>query len=131
MTRTHPEPQDAPPGKSKDIVVFIIRRDTKCAECGEELGPGRWIRVENDKALCMACADLAHLEYLPSGNTALTRRATKHSPLRAVVVQWARARKRYERQASRHRRSLAPCGRKVPGRRGTPRPTTRACGGTP
>ncbi|MGO8836370.1 MAG: DUF2293 domain-containing protein [Limisphaerales bacterium] len=98
MTWTHPEPQDAPPGKSKDIVVFIIRRDTKCAECGEELGPGRWIRVENDKALCMTCADLAHLEYLPSGNTALTRRATKHSPLRAVVVQWARARKRYERQ---------------------------------
>ena len=44
------------------------------------------------------CADLAHLEYLPSGNTALTRRATKHSPLRAVVVQWAYARKRYERQ---------------------------------
>jgi hypothetical protein len=98
MTRTHSEPQDAPPGESKDIVVFIIRRDTKCAECGEELGPGRWIRVENDKALCLACADLAHLEYLPSGNTALTRRATKHSPLRAVVVQWARARKRYERQ---------------------------------
>jgi hypothetical protein len=62
------------------------------------LGKGRWIRVENDKALCMTCADLAHLEYLPSGNTALTRRATKHSPLRAVVVQWARARKHYERQ---------------------------------
>ena len=83
---------------TKDIVVFIIRRETKCAECGEELEPGRWIRVENDKALCLACADLAHLEYLPSGNTALTRRATKHSPLRAVVVQWARARNRYERQ---------------------------------
>ena len=29
---------------------------------------------------------------------ALTRRATKHSPLRAVVVRWARARNRYERQ---------------------------------
>jgi hypothetical protein len=85
-------------GQSKDIVVFIVRRETKCAECGEEIGPGRWIRVENDKALCMTCADLAHLEYLPSGNTALTRRATKHSPLRAVVVQWSRARKRYERQ---------------------------------
>ena len=83
---------------SKDIVVFIVRRDTKCAECGEELGKGRWIRVENEKALCLACADLAHLEFLPSGNTALTRRATKHSPLRAVVVQWARARNRYERQ---------------------------------
>ncbi len=87
-----------PASESKDIVVFIIRRDTQCAECGEELGPGRWIRVENDRALCLDCADLAHLEYLPSGNTALTRRATKHSPLRAVVVQWAYARKRYERQ---------------------------------
>jgi len=85
-------------GAAKDIVVFIVRRETKCAECGEELGPGRWIRVENDQALCLACADLAHLEYLPSGNTALTRRATEHSPLRAVVVQWAYARKRYERQ---------------------------------
>lgn len=83
---------------SNDIVVFIVRRDTKCAECGEELGKGRWIRVENEKALCLDCADLAHLEFLPSGNAALTRRATKHSPLRAVVVQWARARNRYERQ---------------------------------
>lgn len=94
----NPEPPDRPKVETKDIVVFIIRRDTKCAECGEELGPGRWIRVENDKALCLACADLAHLEYLPSGNTALTRRATKLSPIRAVVVQWSRARKHYERQ---------------------------------
>ncbi len=94
----NPEQPDRSKVEAKDIVVFIVRRETKCAECGEELGPGRWIRVENDKALCLACADLAHLEYLPSGNTALTRRATKHSPLRAVVVQWVRARKRYERQ---------------------------------
>jgi hypothetical protein len=94
----NPEQPGRPKVETKDIVVFIIRRDTKCAECGEELGPGRWIRVENDQALCMTCADLAHLEFLASGNTALTRRATKHSPLRAVVVRWSRARKRYERQ---------------------------------
>jgi hypothetical protein len=94
----NPEQPDRPKVETKDIVVFIVRRETKCAECGEEIGPGRWIRLENDKALCLACADLDHLEYLPSGNTALTRRATKHSPLRAVVVQWAHARKRYERQ---------------------------------
>ena len=78
--------------------MFIVRRETKCAECGEELGPGRWIRVENGRALCLDCADLGHLEFLASGNTALTRRASKYSPLRAVVVQWAYARKRYERQ---------------------------------
>jgi len=94
----NPEQPDRSKADTKDIVVFIVRRETKCAECGEEIGPGRWIRLENDQALCLACADLDHLEYLPSGNTALTRRATKHSPLRAVVVQWAYARKRYERQ---------------------------------
>ena len=31
-------------------------------------------------------------------NATLTRRASKHSRLRAVVVEWSRARKRYERQ---------------------------------
>jgi len=48
--------------------------------------------------LCMGCADLDHLEFLPRGDTALTRRARKTSRLSAVVVQWSRARKRYERQ---------------------------------
>lgn len=76
----------------------MVRRNTKCAECGRELCDGNLLRLENDRPLCLDCADLGHLEFLASGNTALTRRATKHSPLRAVVVQWARARKRYERQ---------------------------------
>jgi hypothetical protein len=93
-----PDRPDRSETDTKDIVVFIVRRDTQCAECGKELWPGNWIRVENDQALCLTCADLDHLEFLPRGNTALTRRATKHSPLRAVVVQWAYARKRYERQ---------------------------------
>jgi hypothetical protein len=41
---------------------------------------------------------LVHLDYLPSGDAALTRRSSKYSKLRAVVVRWSRARKRYERQ---------------------------------
>jgi hypothetical protein len=76
----------------------MVRRETKCAECGRALCDGNLLRLENDRPLCLDCADLGHLEFLTSGNTALTRRATKHSPLRAVVVQWARARKRYERR---------------------------------
>ena len=48
--------------------------------------------------LCMSCADLEHLVFLPSGDAALTRRARKHSRLSAVVVRFSRARKRYERQ---------------------------------
>ena len=82
----------------EDIVVFITRREGKCAECGCELFKGNWIRLEKEQPLCLDCADLGELEFLPRGNTALTRRATKHSPLRAVVVQWSRSRQVYERQ---------------------------------
>ena len=84
--------------KPEEIVVFLTRRDGKCAECGTDLFDGTMIRLEQERPLCLDCADLGHLEFLARGNTALTRRATKHSPLRAVVVQWARARLRYERQ---------------------------------
>ncbi len=84
--------------KSKDLLVFMIRRDSVCAECGEELWRGRFITLEKKGALCLSCADLDHLEYLPSGDAALTRRATKHSRIHAKVLQWSRTRKRYERQ---------------------------------
>jgi hypothetical protein len=86
--------------KSEDIVVFEILRDSECAECREELGKGRWLRLEGDRALCMACADLDHLVFLPRGDAALTRRAGKYSTLRAVLVRFSRARKRYERQGT-------------------------------
>jgi len=84
--------------KPAEIVVFIVRHDAQCAECGEELFGGRWLRVENDRPLCLACADLDRLEFLPRGDAAVTRRATKHSKLRAVVVRWSRTRQQYERQ---------------------------------
>ncbi len=48
--------------------------------------------------LCLACAGYADLEFLPSGDVALTRRASKYSGRTVVVVRFARARKRYERQ---------------------------------
>jgi hypothetical protein len=81
-----------------DLVVFMVRRDTQCGECGEELGRGRMLRLEGDKALCLACADLDRLEFLAAGDAAITRRAKRYSRLKAVVVRWSTARKRYERQ---------------------------------
>ena len=84
--------------KTEDIVVFWIVRDTACAECGEELGKGRFLRLEAQRPLCLACADLDRLVFLARGDAALTRRATRYSTLRAVVVRFSRARKRYERQ---------------------------------
>jgi hypothetical protein len=47
---------------------------------------------------CMEGVDLVHLEFLPAGNTPLTRRAKQASRLSAAVVRWGRSRKRYERQ---------------------------------
>ncbi len=81
-----------------EIVVSMLRSNTACSECGRELGKGNFLRKEGDKGLCLECADLDHLEFLPSGDAAVTRRATKYSSLHAVVVQWSRTRKRYERQ---------------------------------
>jgi len=87
--------------QTEDLKVFVSTgdRDSSCCECGEALGHGAWITLMEGKgALCLTCADLDHLIFLPSGNTALTRRARKHSILSAVVLKWSRARKRYERQ---------------------------------
>jgi hypothetical protein len=85
-------------GGDKEIVVFSIVRESTCAECGAELGKGSFLRMEKERPLCMACADLDQLVFLPSGDTALTRRARKHSTLDAVVVRFSRTRGRYERQ---------------------------------
>ncbi len=79
-------------------VVFEIARDSQCGECGAILEQGSYLRMEADQPLCLACAGLAGLEFLPAGDTALTRRASKHSQRTAVVVRFSRARKRYERQ---------------------------------
>lgn len=82
-----------------DLKVFISHQDFTCAECGEALGRKAWITLlENKGAVCLSCADLDHLVFLPPGDAALTRRAHKHSTLAAVVLEWSRARKRYERQ---------------------------------
>jgi hypothetical protein len=82
-----------------DIKVFITSKETTCDECMENLGSKAWITLNREKgALCLSCADLDHLIYLPTGDAALTRRSRKYSTLSAVVLKWSRARKRYERQ---------------------------------
>jgi hypothetical protein len=83
----------------EELKVFISTRESICGECGENLGSKAWITLAREKgALCMTCADLDHLIYLPTGAAALTRRAKKHSTLSAVVLRWSLARKRFERQ---------------------------------
>ena len=78
--------------------VFSIVKESKCSQCDRELWKGELLTMQGNQPLCIECADLDHLFYLPSGDAALTRRATKHSGLWAVVVRFSRSRGRYERQ---------------------------------
>jgi hypothetical protein len=84
--------------KPPEMTVFEVVRDSKCSECGAEIWKGGLLRMEGDQPLCMACANLNDLEFLGSGDAALTRRASKYSSKKAVVVRFSRSRGRYERQ---------------------------------
>jgi hypothetical protein len=81
-----------------EIVVFSVLNASVCSSCEADIAKGDVLRMEKERPLCLACADLDHLVYLPAGDPALSRRSRKHSTLSAVVVRFSRARKRYERQ---------------------------------
>ena len=95
---TDSRPMADRPAKKPEIVVFSIVRESRCEECKAELWKGSFLRMEDERPLCMGCADLDHLVFLPRGDAALTRRAKKYSSLWAGGVKFSRARKRYERQ---------------------------------
>jgi hypothetical protein len=96
MAKAPPKDQRAAQqGKPADLVVILPLKDWTCAGCG---GTGDFLKMEDPGPLCLTCADLDHLIFLPAGDAALTRRAKQASQLSAVVVRWSRSRKRYERQ---------------------------------
>jgi hypothetical protein len=84
--------------RSPELLVIAASKPWVCASCATPFGRGGLLTMDDAGPLCLDCADLGHLEYLPRGDAALTRRAKRGSRLSAVVVQWSRARKRYERQ---------------------------------
>ncbi|MEU4323764.1 DUF2293 domain-containing protein [Nonomuraea dietziae] len=81
--------------KAPDLVVVAPLETWTCATCGDT---GPYLIMEDDRPHCLTCADLDHLVFLPSGDAALSRRAKKESGLSAVVVQYNRRRKVYQRQ---------------------------------
>ncbi len=83
--------ESRPPG----LVVVSPVNEWSCSECD---GTGDFLIMEEPGPVCLGCADMGHLIFLPSGDAALTRRAKKASCLSAVVVRFSRSRKRYERQ---------------------------------
>jgi hypothetical protein len=84
--------------RAPEPVVFQILRDSNCSECVANLDKDSFLLMEAEQPLCLSCAGFSDLEFLPSGDAALTRRATKYSSRVAVVVRFSRSRGRYERQ---------------------------------
>ncbi|MFI5897418.1 DUF2293 domain-containing protein [Actinoplanes sp. NPDC051513] len=104
--RTHWMPADLPErqreqltakqSKPPELVVVQALKAFTCVGCGR--GDADLLMMENAGPVCLTCADLDHLVFLPAGDAAMTRRAKKASRLAAVVVRFNRSRKRYERQ---------------------------------
>ncbi|MFG1704909.1 DUF2293 domain-containing protein [Nonomuraea sp. M3C6] len=80
--------------KVPDLVAVAPLNDWTCATCGDT---GPYLIMEDDQPHCLTCADMDHLVFLPAGNAALSRRAKQESGLSAVVVQFNRRRKVYQR----------------------------------
>ncbi|NUT43875.1 MAG: DUF2293 domain-containing protein [Thermoactinospora sp.] len=80
--------------KVPDLVVVVPQKAWTCADCGET---GPYLIMEEDRPHCLTCTDLDHLVLLPAGNATLSRRAKKESTLSAVVVEFNRRRKIYQR----------------------------------
>ncbi len=95
MAKTPSQDRAQQPSKPADLVVILPLKEWTCAGCG---GTGDFLTMDDAGPLCLACADMDHLIFLPAGDAALTRRAKQASRLSAVVVRWSRSRKRYERQ---------------------------------
>lgn len=80
-----------------DLVAIMPLKEWTCSLCG---GTGRLLLMEDSRPVCLACADMDHLVFLPSGDATLSRRAKKASRLSAIVMRFSRSRKRYERQGT-------------------------------
>jgi hypothetical protein len=77
------------------VVIQPLNREWACHRCG---GTGDLLMMEPPGPVCLRCAGLADLEFLPAGDALLTRRAKTKSARLAVVVRFSRTRGRYERR---------------------------------
>jgi hypothetical protein len=78
--------------------VFVVLFDTTCVGCSVPLGRGSWATRTDQNMKCLPCSELGGLEFLPSGDVALTRAAQRLSERKAVVLRFNKSKRRCERQ---------------------------------
>ena len=85
--------------KDEEIKVNVSGYEFECSECHEHYERSQMYTFPTaNSKICLDCSDLGHLIYLPSGNTAITRRSKKYSTLSAIIYKFSKSRRRYERQ---------------------------------
>lgn len=77
------------------VVIQPLNAAWTCHRCG---GTGDLLVMENPGPACLRCVGLDDLDFLPAGDTLLTRRVKAKSARYAVVVRFSRSRRRYERR---------------------------------
>ena len=93
-----PVPAELPPSDPEAVLVFSSDKEGNCAHCGDSFTGSPFVTFKNNAIACVECGGLSGLEFLPSGNAALTRRVGALVPVKYIVLRFSRARKRYERQ---------------------------------
>ena len=96
-----PDPAQKKP-KKRDPVVYKLSKASRCYNCDSKLPANEIVKLqskEDDReVLCGPCAGLADYAFVPKGDPALTREATKQSEKRFVVMKWSELWKCYERE---------------------------------
>lgn len=84
------------------FTVFISPKDRTCATCKSPILTGALYcaRAGQKDVSCTGCEGLGDHLLLPSGNVALTRRATKHSAVAHPVFWGVKRRNRFERRGT-------------------------------
>lgn len=78
--------------------VYQRHLHNQCIKCNSELSSSDRITKTIDGAVCLKCSGLDHLDFLHPGDACLTRRSKKISKISAVVLEYSKSRKRYERK---------------------------------
>src|ERR1700754_3936431 len=78
--------------KLQEGAVLLVRHAAKCVQCRAWILKGGFLQRKGKHSHCLSCVGLGHLVFLPRGDTALTRRASKYSTQQAIVVQRVRGR---------------------------------------
>lgn len=82
-----------------DLVVWRAKQNHSCERCAAKLKKASSLTLvvhlpDRLSFTCLPCSDLDAAVFIPAGDAALTRRVSKHSPLRGVLVSGARRRLR-------------------------------------